>query len=129
MDIRRLKVLIPEDHRLVVELPDEVPAGPAEIILLVTPPASGTDPLRASEGDRARFLALSKELRADPRPFRELSADERRARLCKIAGSGRSLFSTSDEFRRWSGEDGILTWAPGGPKLTWKQCSTLMTCG
>jgi hypothetical protein len=106
-------VLIPEDHRLVVELPDEVPAGPAEIILLVTSPAAGMEPPRAGEGHRARFVALSKDLSADPRPFKELSADERRARLRKIAGSGRGLFSTSDEFARAKQEEiDLEQWRP-----------------
>ena len=31
---RRLKVVIPEDHRIVVDVPEDVPAGPAELIEL-----------------------------------------------------------------------------------------------
>lgn len=30
----KLKVVVPSDHRLEILLPDEVPAGPAEVIVL-----------------------------------------------------------------------------------------------
>jgi len=32
----KLRVVIPEDHRLQIELPADLPAGPAEVIVLVT---------------------------------------------------------------------------------------------
>jgi hypothetical protein len=32
----KLQVVIPEDHRLQIELPADLPAGPAEVIVLVT---------------------------------------------------------------------------------------------
>src|SRR5436190_22275672 len=37
---RRLRVVIPEDHRIVVDVPQDVPAGPAELILMVEQPVS-----------------------------------------------------------------------------------------
>jgi hypothetical protein len=44
------------------------------------------------------MAALANELAKDPRPFRELSSEERAARLEKIMGVGRGLMSTSEEF-------------------------------
>jgi len=44
------------------------------------------------------MAALANELARDPRPFRELSPEERTARLEKIMGVGRGLMSTSEEF-------------------------------
>jgi hypothetical protein len=36
MQAAKIAVTIPEDHRLVVTLPSDLPAGPAEIIVLAT---------------------------------------------------------------------------------------------
>jgi len=46
------------------------------------------------------MAALANELAKDPRPFRELSPEERTARLEKIMGVGRGLMSTSEEFAK-----------------------------
>jgi hypothetical protein len=40
------------------------------------------------------------ELAQDPRPFRELSPEERRDRLRRLRGIGRGLLSSSDEIAR-----------------------------
>jgi hypothetical protein len=37
MQAAKLNVLIPIDHRLELKLPDDLPPGPAEVIVLVTP--------------------------------------------------------------------------------------------
>ncbi len=63
----RLKVTIPENHRLEVRLPDDFPEGPAEVIFLTsrlagdTRPKPGFDP-RAQQ----RTLAALAELRSVP---------------------------------------------------------------
>ena len=49
---------------------------------------------------QGRMAALADELAKDPRPFRELSPEERSARLEKVMGIGRGLMSTSEEFAR-----------------------------
>lgn len=52
------------------------------------------------KGMRGRMAALADDLARDPRPFRELSPDERSARLERVMGIGRGLMSTSEEFAR-----------------------------
>ena len=96
----RLRVVIPEDHRVVVEIPEDVPAGPAELILMVErPEGSEVGKVAVSEGAKARFETLADELAAD-RPFRDLSQEERIARLRQVVGIGRELFSPSAEIAR-----------------------------
>lgn len=57
------------------------------------------------EEARKRFTALAAELAADPRPFEQLSLEERRARLRRVMGIGRGLFSPSDEFAQRKQEE------------------------
>ncbi|MFP5284557.1 MAG: hypothetical protein ACLGI9_02350, partial [Thermoanaerobaculia bacterium] len=52
-----------------------------------------------------RFEELAARLAADPRPFRDLAPEERRERLQQIIGSGRGLFSGSEEFARQKQEE------------------------
>jgi hypothetical protein len=98
MQAHRLKVLIPENRQLVVEFPEELPAGPAELIVLISgwPAAGKTEPVRVEPSSRLGKLRAS--WAQDPRPFRELSREERRARLQQVMGAGRGLSSTSEEF-------------------------------
>ncbi|MBW8878734.1 MAG: hypothetical protein JF614_27565 [Acidobacteria bacterium] len=109
---RRLKVVIPEDHRIVVDVPEDVPAGPAELILMIERPGgTETEEVAASESAKARFVSLADELAADPRPFRDLSQEERKARLGRVVGIGRELFSPSEEIaRRKEEEIGLEAW-------------------
>jgi len=103
---RRLRVVIPEDHRIVVVVPEDIPAGPAELILMVERPGgSEAGEVAMSESAKARFESLADELAADPRSFRELSQDERKARLRRVVGIGRELFSPSEEIARHKAEE------------------------
>lgn len=103
---RRLRVVIPEDHRIVVDVPEDFPAGPAELILVVERPGgSEAGEVAAAESAKARFESLADELAADPRPFRELSQEERNARLRQVVGIGRELFSPSEEVARRKEEE------------------------
>ena len=90
----RIRVVVPEDHRAVVEFPKSIPSGPVELIVLVPPESEA---VRKPQG-QGRMAALANDLAKDPRPFRELSPIERSARLEKIMGVGRGLMSTSEEF-------------------------------
>jgi hypothetical protein len=91
---RRLKAVIPEDHRIVVDVPEDVPAGPAELILIIErPEGAEAGEVAASESAKARFASLVDELAADPRPFHDLPQEERKARLQRVVGIGRDLFS------------------------------------
>ena len=105
MQVHELKVMIPEDHRLVVDLPEGVRSGPARMILLISADNSAAEAERAEPQVRGRMAALHAQLAEDPRPFRELSSTERRARLRRVKGVARGLLRTrgesaSDEFAR-----------------------------
>lgn len=100
---RRLRVVIPEDHRIVVEIPEDVPAGPAELILMVEQPA-GSEAGNAPTSAKTRFESLADELAA-ARPFQDLSQEERKARLRRVVGIGRDLFSPSEDLARWKDEE------------------------
>jgi len=101
MQAHRMRVVIPEDHRALVEFPETIRSGPVELIVLV-PPDEEESP--KAEG-RGRMAALASELAKDPRPFRELSPEERSARLERVMGVGRGLMSTSEEFARQKQEE------------------------
>lgn len=106
MQSLKLKIVIPEDHELVVKLPEEVPAGPAELTVCVETSAAEEPVSNPSVREASRrFGELAARLAADPRPFDDLSAEERRERLSQIVGSGRGLFSSPEErARRKQGE-------------------------
>lgn len=100
MQALKLKVVIPEDHELVVRIPEDVPAGPAELIVLAETPAAELSPERSMEQASRRFEELAARLASDPRPFRDLPPEERRQRLQQVMGAGRGLFSGSEELAR-----------------------------
>jgi hypothetical protein len=100
MQAHRIHVVVPEDHRATIEFPATIPSGPVELIVLV--PREGENALQAaapSQG-RGRLAALAAELAQDPRPFRDLAPEERRARLRRLRGAGRGLTSGSDELAK-----------------------------
>jgi hypothetical protein len=113
MHAHKLKIVIPEDHQLHVQVPQEIPAGPAELIVLVGDADSDkrkidyTDPPEEPSTEEAsrRFVALAERLAADPRPFDELSDEERDARLGQVMGIGRGLLSSSEEFAQQKQEE------------------------
>ena len=91
-----MRIVVPEDHRAVVEFPASIRSGPVELIVLV-PPENEVEESCKPEG-QGRMAALASDLAKDPRPLRELSPEERRARIEKVMGVGRGLMSTSEEF-------------------------------
>jgi hypothetical protein len=103
MATHQIKVMIPEDRRLVVEVPETVRSGPATLIL-VTPSEGAAEaeelPESAKIEARNRWQTARAELARDPRPFRELSPEERRDRLRRLQGIGCGLLSSSEEFAR-----------------------------
>ncbi len=103
MQTHRMRVVIPEDHRMVVEFPESIRSGPVDLIVLV-PPENEAEEGRKPEG-QGRMAALAKDLGKDPRPFRELSPEERSARLERVMGVGRGLMSTSEEFAKRKREE------------------------
>ena len=103
MATHQIRVLIPEDHRLFVEVPKTIRSGPATLIL-VTPSegeaASNSLTESAKREAQARWQAMRAELAQDQRPFRQLSVEERRERLHRMQGIGRGLLSSSEEIAR-----------------------------
>ncbi|MCP4546827.1 MAG: hypothetical protein GY835_10230 [bacterium] len=98
MQAHEMDVVIPEDHRLIVQVPDGVRAGPARMILLIPSAGETVAEEPPPPETRGRMAALYAQLAADPRSFRNLSPEERRARLRRVRGIGRDLLSTSEEF-------------------------------
>lgn len=103
MQAHRMRVVVPEDHRAVIEFPESIRSGPVELIVLV-PPENELDEGRKPQG-QGRMAAVASELASDPRPFRELSPEERSTRLEKVMGVGRGLMSTSEEFAKRKAEE------------------------
>ena len=113
MQALRIRVVVPEDHRAVVEFPEAIRSGPVELIVLVPPEDDVEKGSKAEE--QGRLAALASDLARDPRPFRELSPEQRSARLEKVMGVGRGLMSTSDELARRKREEIDLEITPSPP--------------
>jgi hypothetical protein len=103
MQAHRLRVVVPEDHRAVIEFPQTIRSGPVELIVLV-PSEDTTEEGRRPEG-QGRMAALADVLAKDSRSFRELSPEERSSRIEKVMGVGRGLMSTSEEFAQRKHEE------------------------
>jgi hypothetical protein len=104
----QIEVVIPEDRRLVVQVPETIRSGPATLILVT----ASAGPIGAEElpestriEARSRWQAARVELAQDSRPFRQLSPEERRDRLRRLQGIGRGLLSSSEEFARRKAEE------------------------
>jgi hypothetical protein len=93
-----MHIVVPEDRRTTIEFPETVRSGPVELIVLV--PAEGETEETVIPPGRGRLAALAAELAHDPKPFRELTQEERRARLRRLRGAGRGLTSGSEDFAR-----------------------------
>ena len=108
MAMHQIEVMIPEDRRLVVEVPETIRSGPATLIL-VTASAGPTGAEELPESTRTearnRWRAARAELARDSRPFRQLSPEERHDRLRRLQGIGRGLLSSSQEFARRKAEE------------------------
>ncbi len=99
MQAHRMHIVVPEDHRTTIEFPETIRSGPVELIVLV-PAESEPEELKAAPQGRGRLAALAAELAQEPKAFRELTPEERRARLRRLRGAGRGLTSGSEEFAR-----------------------------
>ncbi len=49
MQAHKMKVTVPEDHQLEIRLPQDFPAGPAEIIVLAAPANEGAQKRESGE--------------------------------------------------------------------------------
>ncbi len=98
MQTHRMHVVIPQDHRLVLNVPERIRSGPAELVFVV--PSENEDegnPDTLNAEALARWDAAVSDLAADPRRFCELNQEERRARLGGLRGVGRGLLPSSEE--------------------------------
>lgn len=61
----RLSIIIPADHRLELKLPENLPPGPAEVIILAPLQGEAADPLLAEEAhlDAAAEAAITQDPR------------------------------------------------------------------
>ena len=98
MQAHRIRVVVPENHRATIEFPETVRSGPVELIVLEL--AENEEERIAAPPARGNLAALAAELAQDPRTFRELPPEERRARLRRLRGAGRGLTSGSEELAR-----------------------------
>lgn len=62
MQAHKVKVTIPENHRVELRLPDDFPAGPAEVIVLAA--RSGNPEGNFESAEQARALAGLEQLRS-----------------------------------------------------------------
>jgi hypothetical protein len=104
MQAHRIHVVVPENHRATIEFPAAVPSGPVELIVLVPIEEETKESVMAPQG-RGRLASLAAELARDPRSFRDLSPEERRARLRRLRGAGRGLSSGSEELAKHKVEE------------------------
>lgn len=105
MAAHRIQVVVPEDHRAMVEFPASIPSGPVELIVLVPPQEEAARPTFAPLAGGGRLAELAAELAKGPRPFDELSPEEQRGRLGRLRGAGRGMTSGSEEFARRKSEE------------------------
>ncbi len=98
MQEHRIHVVVPEDHRMMIEFPATIPSGPVELIVRVPAESEKRAPTEAPR--RGRLATLAAELAQEARPFRELTLEERDARLQRLKGAGRGLTSGSEEFAK-----------------------------
>ena len=90
MQAHRIHLVVPENHRATIEFPATIPSGPAA----ERRERAETPPVRGS------LAALAAELAQESKPFRELTLEERKARLQRLRGAGRGLTSGSEEFAK-----------------------------
>jgi hypothetical protein len=100
MQAHRIHVVVPENHHATIEFPPTIPPGPVELIVLVPSKRETEEQAGAPPQGRGRLAALAADLARDPRPFRELSPEERGTRLRRLRGAGRGLTSGSEELAR-----------------------------
>lgn len=103
----RLQIDVPANHRVELELPHELPTGPAEVIVF-SRPAPRPEPAAnepAAKAQLEQWVSLADRLEAENRPFHTLSTDEKRVRVEAIHGIGRGLFSSPEERARLKQEE------------------------
>ena len=87
----KLKTVIPADHRLTLEIPAEVPVGPAEVTLLVTPVASSQEVGIAIDDEMSPEAVLER--------LRQLVAEGQLTAVRQLAVDAARRFPDHDEIQ------------------------------
>ncbi len=95
METHKIHVVIPEDHRLVVDVPESIRSGPAELILMVSEEGGNEQPPAAREEALAKWDSVTAALAKDPRPFHSLTLEEKRKRHQLMRGIGKGILPSS----------------------------------
>ena len=100
MDAIILSLEIGEDHRLVIDLPPDVPSGPVQVTITPQPAANGGVVNPAREAARAKLLAagLLKSTYVVPPDFVR-PPDEQLQKLVKLPPGSPSIDEIIDEDR------------------------------
>jgi hypothetical protein len=88
MKAQRLHVVVPENRRATIEFPEAIRPGLVELTALV-PEDEEPEAKIASPQGRGRLAQLAAEVAQENRPFRDLTLEERGARLRRLRGAGR----------------------------------------
>lgn len=99
MDAIKLSVVIGQDRRLVVQLPDDTPLGPAEIVIKPSESAAeSANPAR--EAAKAKLLAMGKlSIDASIPSDLEVPTNDELARIGHLLAGGRSTLDIINEDR------------------------------
>lgn len=100
MPIHKMKVVIPENHRLVIEVPESLSSGPAELTLSVPEREPSVGPEAPDPAALARWDHVMAALAKDPRPFDSLTLEEKQERHRLLRGVGRGILPSSDAIAR-----------------------------
>lgn len=106
MQAHKIQAVVPDSHQVTIELPETIPSGPIEIIVLVPPQEVVAEHSEETvKGRLQRLQRLVSDLEVDPRPMQELTSEERQARLRQLRGAFKGMTSGSDEFTRLKREE------------------------
>ncbi len=105
MQTHKLHVVIPEDHRLVVEVPESIASGPAELIFVVPGGQASGEPKTPERDALARWDSVMDTLAKDSRPFHSLTPEEKRERHRLLRGIGKGILPSSEAVARAKREE------------------------
>lgn len=89
---------VDENHRLTLDLPEDIPAGEVEVIIRQLPASQTNEMTRDELHEKLRAAGLLMEGPFAPPDAEELSPEERQ-RIGQLAGKGRSTLELINEDR------------------------------
>lgn len=100
MRTHTMQVVIPEDRHLVVDVPETIRSGPAELILVVREGQPEAENLAPAPEALMRWDDVAATLGKDVRPFHSLTREEKMERHRKLRGIGRGILPSSAAIAR-----------------------------